>query len=148
MPHAMVARSSTAIPMSVAEVNAARNRLGLHSLIHDPLLSQWAASNNAEQARRGKLGHHVNNGYGQCAGVGISGAHSALAMWAGSPAHAAIIFAPDLVAVGYHESGGCCTVATSQGGEVQTQALHVVYPTIRYYPARRGWRLRIAPRCH
>ncbi len=121
-------------------LNAARAQRGLPAVAHDAGAVTVAASNNAWQAVRG-LGHHVLGGYGQCAGVGIVGAESALVMWSGSPAHAAIIFSPNLVAVGYHEVGGCCTVATSQAASAAA-VRYLTYPMIRYHPARRGWRAR------
>ena len=98
----------------VEMLNAARAQRGLRPVVHSPQAAAVAAQNNAMQARSG-LGHFVTGGFGQCAAVGMSDPASALAAWTGSPAHAALIYAPDLIAVGFDGRSGCATVATHQG---------------------------------
>lgn len=96
-------------------LNAARAARGLSSVAYDPTAAAVAAQNNAVQSANG-LGHHVVGAYGQVAAVGMLDAASALRAWSESPAHAALIYAPDLVAIGYHQFGMCHTASTRQGG--------------------------------
>lgn len=114
----------------VAMLNQARAARGLAPVAHDPAAVPTAAANNAAQATYG-LGHWTTNGYGQVAAVGMPNAQAAFAAWCGSPGHAAILFAPDLVSVGYHQAGGCCTAATRQGG----YAIPAPQPAGWYYPS-------------
>lgn len=98
----------------VQMLNAARAGRGLPPVAYDPDAAEIAAQNNRVQATSG-LGHHVVGSYGQVAAVGMLDAASALRAWSESPAHAALIYAPDLAAIGYHQRGGCCTASTRQG---------------------------------
>ncbi len=70
--------------------------------------------NNAQQRVRG-LGHFYTGGIAQCAAVGACNADQALRMWAGSPAHAALIFSPSLTAVGFACDGWAASVACTFG---------------------------------
>ncbi len=123
-------------------LNAERAQRGLPPVTYDPNAAGTARRNNLAQRVYG-LGHHVCEGLGQCAAVGLSGVHAALAAWTGSPSHYAIIYAPNLVSCGFDEVGGCCTVATSQGGYAATaQGQAPVYyaqPQVYCQPRRRCW---------
>lgn len=133
----------------VGLLNAARAQRGLPAVQHDAAAVPVAVANNAAQLVYG-LGHHVTGGLGQVAAIGIADARSALAAWTQSPAHAAILYAPDLISVGYSQLGGAATAATSQsfgaagyqqpsyGAAPQNWA-----PSQHWVPAQqyRGWRL-------
>lgn len=89
-------------------VNAQRAARGLRPLALDGNLSAWARLNNASQAGRG-LGHHVTCGAAQCA-AGVGDPASAAAMWASSPAHAAIMLNPAATVAGIDHSGRWATL--------------------------------------
>lgn len=93
----------------VWHLNQVRAARGLHAVISDSSLTQTAEQNNQYQRIRG-LGHWVTGGYAQCAAI-CGNTESALAMWCRSSPHAALIFAPNLVAVGYHYDGWAATVS-------------------------------------
>lgn len=97
----------------VGMLNQARVARGLRPVYHDPNGAAVAHQNNLAQAAGG-LGHWVTGGYGQVAAIGAWDAKAALDMWTGSPSHAAIIFAPDLVSVGFSQWGSCATASTTQ----------------------------------
>ncbi len=128
----------------VPALNAERAARGLPAVAHDPAAVEVAAQNNSHQAAYG-LGHHVLGGLGQCAGVGLHDALSALHAWLGSPSHAAILLDPGLVSVGCHGAGGCWTASTRSSG---VRAITVIpvwceFTPTQCYPARRGgWRWR------
>lgn len=104
----------------LAALNAEREKRNLQPVIHSDRMATVAARNNAVQAVRG-LGHWVlEEGLGQCAATGQVNEISALRDWINSPPHAAIIFARDLSMIGYHQLGLCHTVATFQGGYVES----------------------------
>lgn len=102
-----------AAPMAndpLREVNIARNRRGLHSLVYDGNLAAHAAQNNFAQAARG-LGHHrMAPGAAQCAAVGTSSPQSAVAVWSGSPPHAAILYSRTMTRAGLAVNGSCATL--------------------------------------
>jgi hypothetical protein len=93
-------------------LNRERAARGLRPVVSSPQLQATAYRNNQWQVVRG-LGHFVLDGFGQCAATGQADYAGALDAWTRSPAHAAIIFSVDLTAVGYHQSGFCHTVSTS-----------------------------------
>ena len=118
-------------------LNQARAARGLSPVAHNPAAVQVAAQNNALQLARG-LGHHFLGGYGQVAAVGAWDAKAALDMWTGSPSHFAILFAPNLASVGFHQIGGVATASTQQSFAVVQQQW--VYPQ-QYYYTPPGWRM-------
>ncbi len=95
-------------------LNAQRSAIGLTSVAIDSHGQNVSYTNNVQQRSRG-LGHWYTGPYGQCAAVGACNADQALRMWAASPAHAALIFSPALVSVGFHCDGWCASVACSFG---------------------------------
>lgn len=123
-------------------LNQARAARGLAPVAHDPSAAVVAAQNNNAQAAWG-LGHHVLGGYGQVAAVGMADARAALDAWTGSPSHAALIYAPDLVAIGYHQFGGCCTASTRQGYPIAPAPAPVqpmtVFPVSYPQPVQCQW---------
>jgi hypothetical protein len=80
-------------------LNGHRAAAGLPTLAYDPELSSWAASNNAEQARRG-LGHHVNPNCYQNSAWNAPDAATAADEWMNSPAHRANMLAPGVTRFG------------------------------------------------
>jgi hypothetical protein len=81
-----------------AWLNGVRANYGLAPVAHDPNLSAWAASNNAQQQSRG-MGHFVmgparrqNSAMGSFASIG--------GMWLASPAHAAALLDPSIRWIG------------------------------------------------
>lgn len=127
----------------VAMLNQARAARGLAPVAYDATAAATAAQNNAAQAAYG-LGHHVVGPYGQVAAVGMADARAALDAWCGSPAHASIIFAPDLIAVGFHQLGNVATASTRQGypSAPAFQPVQWTYPATRWpatYPVRWTW---------
>jgi uncharacterized protein YkwD len=81
-----------------AWLNGVRASYGLAAVGHDPNLSAWAASNNAQQQARG-MGHFVmgparrqNSAMGNFASIG--------AMWLASPAHRAALLDPTIRRIG------------------------------------------------
>jgi len=96
------------------QLNAARVGRGLAPVSYNSSSVGAAAANNAQQLVRG-LGHFVTGGFAQCAGVGQPDSRSVLNAWSMSPGHAAILFSPQLVSVGYHQSGVCHTVSCLMG---------------------------------
>jgi uncharacterized protein YkwD len=79
-------------------LNGVRAQYGLPAVGYDANLANWAASNSAEQARRG-LGHFVmgparrqNSAMGSAASIG--------AMWMNSPAHRAALLDPSIRWIG------------------------------------------------
>lgn len=97
----------------VAMLNQARAMRGLPAVRYSPEAAYVASVNNGYQALYG-LGHHYTGSFGQVAAVGVGDAQAALSAWAGSPAHAALLFAPDLVGIGFHIAGGVATASTQQ----------------------------------
>jgi uncharacterized protein YkwD len=82
-----------------AILNAYRASAGLHPLAYDADLSNWAAHNNAAQARRG-LGHHVlPNCYQNC-GWNYSDAWSLARGWMNSPGHRENMLTPSATRFG------------------------------------------------
>ncbi len=90
-------------------------------------------SNNGYQRQRG-LGHYVTGGLAQCAAVGVANAEHAPQMWTRSPARAALIFAPNLTAVGFACDGYCASVSCSFG--ITQPAAAVVSPVVMPLVAR------------
>lgn len=125
----------------VAMLNQARAARGLGPVAYDGNAAAVAYQNNLAQLARG-LGHHVLGGYGQVSAIGMSGPYAALQAWTGSPGHAAIIFSPDLISIGFSQVGGCCTASTTQGFAAVPIYGAIYRPTWTWsYPARRGgWR--------
>jgi len=123
----------------VDQLNALRARYGLRAVAHDAAAVPIAAANNAWQAVRG-LGHHVLGGYGQCAAIGMGSPEAALWAWCGSPAHAALILAPDLVSVGFAWDGSNATVATQQAGMSVSRQVTNQYAWTYYQWQPRRWR--------
>ena len=109
-------------------LNQARAQRGLAPVRHDPQAVAVAAINNQHQLARG-LGHWHTGNMGQVAAVGMADARAALDAWTGSPSHAALIYAPDLVSVGYHQMGGVATASTQQ-----SVVTTYVQPTYYYGP--------------
>src|SRR5262249_11677504 len=86
-----------------AMLNAYRASAGLSAVAYDPGLSAWAAQNNAAQQTRG-LGHHINPGMLQNAGMGYATVQAAFAGWRGSPGHNAAMLAR-VTSYGIHRLG-------------------------------------------
>ena len=121
----------------VRMLNQARAARGLSPVAHNPAAAWHAYENNRLQSAYG-LGHHHTGGLGQVAAVGVADARSALQMWMNSPPHFALLFAPDLVSVAYHQLGGVATASTQQSFAVVQQQW--AYPQ-QYYYAPPGWRM-------
>ena len=126
-------------------LNAERAARGLPPVQYDAGAVATAAANNQAQLLYG-LGHHVTNGLGQVAAIGAGDARAALAMWLNSPAHAGLLLAPDLTAVGYHGTGYAATAATRQSFApmiaVPPPPVHWIYPVATSsYPLVRWYRL-------
>lgn len=102
-------------------LNAERQKHGLQPVIHSDKMAATAAANNQCQASRG-IGHHVLGGFGQCAAGPFNSMREALTAWLNSPAHRALILAPDLTMVGYSQLGPWHSVSTWQGGVQDLQA--------------------------
>ena len=101
----------------IGALNGQRALSGLPPVIGKLSLCGVAARNNQAQQANGKMGHYVLDGYGQCAAWTTEGtAAAALQIWLYSPAHRALLMAPDLAEVGYHGLGHYATVATRNGG--------------------------------
>ncbi len=96
------------------QLSVARNARGLPSVVGSSQGTAVSAENNQGQRTHG-LGHWFTGGLGQCSAVGVGNATHALRMWTQSPAHAALIFSPNLTAVGFHCDGYCASVACSFG---------------------------------
>lgn len=131
----MVGTANAQDPTGFTEhLNAARAERGLAPVAYNPAAVGVAAENNRLQAIYG-LGHHYVGSYGQVAAVGVEDARAALAAWADSPAHAALLFAPDLVSVAFHAMDGVATASTQQSFAVQ-----LVQPAVQWYYQPPGWR--------
>jgi len=107
----------------VATLNAERSKHGLQPVASRQNLEAAASQNNQWQASRG-LGHHYLGGYGQCAAGPFATMAQALHAWLCSPAHRALILAPDLCEIGYHQLGAWHTVSTWQGVVTDDPAKH------------------------
>lgn len=134
------ASAQTGDPSGFAdELNAARARRNLAPVAYDPGCATVAAENCRAMAAARAVGHFILGGLGQCAAFANDPRH-ALELWSGSPAHAAIIFAPDLVSVGYAAHGPWATISTRQSFAV-TQSWEVSpMPAWTYRPRRVRWR--------
>jgi hypothetical protein len=116
----------------VPMLNQERVKAGLPPVAYDPGIVAHAARNNQLQSAYG-LGHHWLGGLAQCAGVGFADCRSVLGAWSMSPGHAAVLFSPSLVSVGYHQLGTNHTASCSMGYAVAVQA-----GPQGHYPVRRG----------
>jgi uncharacterized protein YkwD len=82
-------------------LNQKRASRGLRPVTYDANAAALAATNNQYQRSLG-LGHHVTGGYAQNAVIGTADIWSA---WDNSPAHAAMMYDPNLVSAGGHFDG-------------------------------------------
>ncbi len=95
-------------------LNVARGARGLDPAAHDRALVSTALANNSWQRVYG-LGHHVTGGLWQVACIGSGDVSRVLATWSGSAAHAAMIYSPNLVSVGYANDGWAATATLVMG---------------------------------
>jgi hypothetical protein len=122
---AQTAGIPTAEPVAtrfLVALNAERAKYSLQPVIGSLRLEQVAAENNRLQAIKGG-GHHFLGGFGQCAGFGYPTMGAVIQGWLGSPSHRALILAPDLSMVGYHQLGSIHTVSTWQGGVQDSETI-------------------------
>lgn len=108
------------------QLNIERARRGLAPVTFDPGAVPAAAANSQAMAAHNCVGHFELGGMGQCSAYAAD-ARLALAMWAASPAHASLIFAPDLVSVGYSAWGPWATCSTRQEGAAAYPSPIVIY---------------------
>lgn len=115
-PVSLTATDAASTSLFLVALNSERSRLNLQPVIGKLTLEAIASQNNAAMTVHGTLGHWITGGAGQCAAGPFATMAQALQAWLHSPAHRALILAPDLSEVGYHQSGPWHTVSTWQGG--------------------------------
>jgi len=91
-------------------LNYQRQVRGLRPVGVDPNAYNTAYQNNLYQLSYG-LGHHFLNNMCQCSAVGQPDIPSVLNAWASSPGHAAIIFDPNLMYIGFSALSGTYTLS-------------------------------------
>lgn len=103
-----------------AQLNQVRAARGLGAIEYDPSLVGTAQANNRDQHRWG-LGHYVTGGFAQVAAIGYGTAQSVLVAWNNSPGHAALIYSPLAVSIGYANDGWAATASIRMGVQRTTQ---------------------------
>jgi len=114
----------TGFTQRLNDIRAAR---GLPDVAFDPGLVDTARSNNTHQRTRG-LGHWVTGGLAQVAGVGFNTVESILSGWTFSPGHAAIIYSPHAIRIGFHCDGWACTASVAMGSQLVTSTQRATDP--------------------
>ncbi len=95
-------------------LNKARVARGLNPVACNEGIAVISAGNNLQQRAHG-IGHWSTGGFGQCAATGVCNAEQSLSIWSDSPSHAAMLFSPNLICVGFACDGYCASVACLLG---------------------------------